>query len=372
MTWSPSVRTSSGPAVDAPAARWPLPDHHLPPRGQPGVRGLGRLQATSPNKRSRWRSPRRLQVMAAPARHIWLVWRDRATRASAPVAAPSRPRSADHPGMGAHQWVFHRPAKYYQPMGLTRVRPGTVSRRQPREVRSSADASLARPSVSVAASVGRGPHHRPGALGIWPTSWSTVPIRAQPQRHACTHGLLGWDAGWYAAIAKFGYGPLGHQSLRFFPLIPWPAGPWAPARVSDQVALVVVANVAALLAAALLGRAGASRDGRPCTWRRGRSGCSAWPRPPTSWSWATPRVRCCVLAIGCFLAVRRTRPWWWVAAALGYAAGLTRPVGALLLVPVAIEAVRHWRAGARADRLVSVLAVVAPVAGRAPSWPGPR
>ena len=33
-------------------------------------------------------------------------------------------------------------------------------------------------------------------------------------------GLLGWDAGFYESIARFGYQPLGHQALRFFPLFP--------------------------------------------------------------------------------------------------------------------------------------------------------
>ena len=33
-------------------------------------------------------------------------------------------------------------------------------------------------------------------------------------------GLLGWDAGWYEAIAKHGYAGAGSASLRFFPLVP--------------------------------------------------------------------------------------------------------------------------------------------------------
>ena len=33
-------------------------------------------------------------------------------------------------------------------------------------------------------------------------------------------GLLSWDAGWYRAIATQGYGGLGRESARFFPL--WP------------------------------------------------------------------------------------------------------------------------------------------------------
>jgi hypothetical protein len=45
------------------------------------------------------------------------------------------------------------------------------------------------------------------------------------------------------------------------------------------------------------------------------------------------------LAAGTFFALR-TRHWWW-AAVLGLAAGATRPLGALLLVPAAVEA---WRA----------------------------
>jgi len=33
-------------------------------------------------------------------------------------------------------------------------------------------------------------------------------------------GLLGWDAGWYESIARYGYVPLGHPSFRFFPSCP--------------------------------------------------------------------------------------------------------------------------------------------------------
>ena len=62
-------------------------------------------------------------------------------------------------------------------------------------------------------------------------------------------GLLGWDAGWYEAIARSGYGPLGHQSLRFFPLFPLVGRALAVLPgVSAGAALVVVANVSALVA----------------------------------------------------------------------------------------------------------------------------
>ena len=66
-------------------------------------------------------------------------------------------------------------------------------------------------------------------------------------------GLLGWDAGWFESIAREGYGPLGHQSLRFFPLVPLMthAVAWLPG-VGDGAALILVSNVAALVATALL------------------------------------------------------------------------------------------------------------------------
>jgi hypothetical protein len=62
-----------------------------------------------------------------------------------------------------------------------------------------------------------------------------------------------------------------------------------------------------------------------------------------------------------FLALR-ARHWWW-AAALGVAAGLTRPLGALLLVPALIEAGRGWRRAGLGQRVGRLAAVVAPVVG---------
>ncbi len=52
-----------------------------------------------------------------------------------------------------------------------------------------------------------------------------------------------------------------------------------------------------------------------------------------------------------------------VAAALGYLAGLTRPLGVLLVAPVAVETIRWWRRLGGAERLASVVASAAPLAG---------
>jgi hypothetical protein len=67
------------------------------------------------------------------------------------------------------------------------------------------------------------------------------------------------------------------------------------------------------------------------------------------------------LGVGTFLAVRAKR--WPLAALLALLAGLCRPVGVLLAIPLLIEAFPGWRALALRARLERVAAVVAPVAG---------
>ncbi|HXW34127.1 MAG TPA: hypothetical protein VEJ87_06065, partial [Acidimicrobiales bacterium] len=77
-------------------------------------------------------------------------------------------------------------------------------------------------------------------------------------------GLLGWDAGWYESIASHGYWGAGHQSLRFFPLVPILTRVISVLPgVSVGAALLVVSNLSALAAvAALAGLAlGETADG---------------------------------------------------------------------------------------------------------------
>ena len=176
-------------------------------------------------------------------------------------------------------------------------------------------------------------------------------------------GLSAWDAGWYETIARFGYAPLGHQALRFFPLYPLAgrALAWLP-DVGAGVALVVLANLAALVAAALLSvlvrhETGDADLASVSVWLL----CLAPPAYVLVMGYAEALLL--VLVIGCFLAVRRAAPLWWAAAALGYAAGLTRPLGALVAVPVAVEAVRRWRTSTAPGRAGAVVATVAPLAG---------
>ena len=75
-------------------------------------------------------------------------------------------------------------------------------------------------------------------------------------------GLSGWDAGWYETIARFGYAPLGHQALRFFPLYPLMGRALAELPgVGAGAALVVLANLSCAGGGRAPLGAGAPRDG---------------------------------------------------------------------------------------------------------------
>jgi hypothetical protein len=152
-------------------------------------------------------------------------------------------------------------------------------------------------------------------------------------------GLLGWDAGWYQAIARVGYAPLGHQALRFFPLFPllgralgWGTGG------HDGAWLVVVANLSALVATALLYVLVRRERGDADLARR-----SVWLFslvPPAfvlvmGYAEATLLVWC----IASFLALRRgsgtgewhgtAHPAWWGAARAAAVAAALAPLAGL-------------------------------------------
>lgn len=181
-------------------------------------------------------------------------------------------------------------------------------------------------------------------------------------------GLLGWDAGWYRAIALYGYQSQGHQALRFFPLFPLVGRALATVPgVTAGAALVVVANLSALVGTALLRvlvrrETGDARLADRAAWLLSL----APPAFVLVMGYAEGPLLVCT--VGCFLAVRRGwpgagAPCWWAAALLGAAAGLTRPLGVLLVLPVAVEAVRRWRHAGRWERGAAAVAVVAPAVG---------
>ncbi len=169
-------------------------------------------------------------------------------------------------------------------------------------------------------------------------------------------GLLGWDAGWYESIARHGYAGAGHDSLRFFPLVP------LLTRVVSSVpgigvgaALVVVANASAFVGVALLAVLARRETGDDALARR-----AAWLvcLAPVAFTQVMGYAEGTLLAlsVGTMLALR-ARAWWW-AAALGLAAAATRPLGVLLVVPAVIEVLRGSRR-APPDRPVARAAAVA-------------
>src|SRR5580698_8333881 len=191
--------------------------------------------------------------------------------------------------------------------------------------------------------------------------------RAHPESAATVarvhQGLLGWDAGWYETIARVGYKPLGQQSLRFFPGVPLltHALAWLPG-VDDGAALVVVANVSALVATALLFALVRRELGDEAVARRAIWMLSLAPAAfVLVMGYAEATLLC--LSVGCFLALRparsvpQVRPQFLLAGLLAFGAALTRPVGVLLALAVVAELVRWWVRIGRRERLAGIAAV---------------
>jgi hypothetical protein len=193
-------------------------------------------------------------------------------------------------------------------------------------------------------------------------------------------GLLGWDAGYYETIARVGYHPLGKEALRFFPAVPalTHALAWIPG-LSDGASLLVISNVAAFIATVLLFALVRRETGDPVVASRALWILSLSPAAfVLVMGYAESTLLC--LAIGCFLALRPAgggvggsggrhqsarRPNFALAALLGFVAALTRPIGVLLALVVAVELIRWWARLGRGQRLQGLVAVVAPVAGLA-------
>jgi hypothetical protein len=175
-------------------------------------------------------------------------------------------------------------------------------------------------------------------------------------------GLLGWDAGFYETIARVGYGALGTQSLRFYPAVPLLTHvvAWLPG-VGDGAALLVVANVAAFVATALLFALARRETGDALVARRAVWFLSLAPAAYVLvMGYAESTLLC--LAIGCFLALRPApliRPNFVLAALLAFLGALARPIGVLLALAVAVELVRWWVRLSRSQRLTGLVATAA-------------
>lgn len=165
-------------------------------------------------------------------------------------------------------------------------------------------------------------------------------------------GLVTWDGRWYRVIAEGGYDAAGREGLRFFPLYPmlarilgWPLG-------GQSLLLVVIANGAALVALVLLHRLVTEQWHDPDLASRSMWLFAVFPAAGAM-VMAYSESLLVVATLVMFLAMRRER--WWIVGIAGLLAGLTRPVGVLLVLPVAIEAARR-RSGPVGIRLAAVAA----------------
>ena len=78
---------------------------------------------------------------------------------------------------------------------------------------------------------------------------------APGEDEALAQGLFAWDAGWYRALAELGYTGNHESALRFFPLLPaLSRGLGFVFLGHEDVAVIVIANVGALVLAALVHR----------------------------------------------------------------------------------------------------------------------
>lgn len=184
-------------------------------------------------------------------------------------------------------------------------------------------------------------------------------LGARPQQ--LDQGLFAWDAAFYRDIAAQGYDGVREEALRFFPLVPLLASLLAvPLLGNTGLALILVSNVAALAAGALLHRLALSERGNREVALRAAWLLAVLP-PAMVLVLGYAESTMLVLTIAGFLALRRQS--WWSAALLGYLGGLSRPVGGLLALPAAIEAARGVRTAQAGERVARLGAVAGPVLG---------
>jgi hypothetical protein len=175
-------------------------------------------------------------------------------------------------------------------------------------------------------------------------------------------GLFAWDASFYRDIAAHGYASLPNGALRFFPLYPLTGRVfgWVLAG-HDAAALILVANASALVFVALLHRLAVQETGDTALAQRAAWFGAVFPAASVLVMGYAEGLAM-ALAVGMFLALRTHR--WELAAVAGLLGGLCRPLGVVLVVPAAVEALRGWRGleGAR-ERVRRIAAVLSPGVG---------
>jgi len=196
------------------------------------------------------------------------------------------------------------------------------------------------------------------------------PALAAKEDFPLPRGLMSWDAFFYERIAVAGYGGTPPDGVRFFPGYPFLARLLSPLFAGHaDLALVVIANLAALAGAVVLARlAREVIDGSEVTDPdRGSVGTrTAWivAVVPAAivFVWAYSEGLALVATAATLLALHRRAFAW--AGAFAAAACVIRPTGLLLLVPIVVELVRcrpRW-VPALTSLIAPVLAVVVSLA----------
>lgn len=176
-------------------------------------------------------------------------------------------------------------------------------------------------------------------------------------------GLFAWDGAFYRDIATIGYGGLDHQALRFFPLYPVAARTLHHLlAISPGTALLIISNLAALAAGALVHRLTRMETGDGGAARRAAWYLALVP-PAFVLSWGYAEALFIALAAATMLLLRRQQ-WGWAAVA-AFAAGLTRPTAVFLALAALVEAGRGVRQRKVGELGPCAVAVAAPIAGAA-------
>ena len=222
------------------------------------------------------------------------------------------------------------------------------------------------------------------ALGFWVAHLLTPdPQLAARQDFPLPEGLLSWDSHFYDLIARGGYQAVAADGARFFPLYPL-LGRWLSPLFGgrDDIALVVIGNLAALAGAVLLAQL--AREVLADRWGRDEADAvglrSAWMVAivPAAivFVWPYTEGLALLATAGTLLALHRRR--WWGAAGFALLAGALRPTGLLLCVPILIELVAARprpkvlpALGALAAAPVGLLASVAWITRTTGDWMSP-
>jgi hypothetical protein len=177
--------------------------------------------------------------------------------------------------------------------------------------------------------------------------------------HQLDEALLAWDGTWYRDIATGGYELTGEAGLRFFPLFPL-LGRFLGLGVTSAAGpvLVVVANVSSFVLLILVRRLVVFEGKGRATAMRAVWYVALFPAAFVL-VWGYAEALMLAAAVGALYAARQQR-WAWAAVA-GVVAAASRPLGVLVVVPIAIEVARSWPSSTTRRRVEGVASTLAPL-----------